>query len=115
MSENIPNITCEQCGMCCSIYYLNFTDNDLKTWKKMVKNKIYPNPISDRYVDTKDPLWKDGFYIYHTYRPSGYGGKVCPYLMYQPHYKKFICRLHKQGKPEVCKNFICHRKDRKII
>jgi len=121
MNEGLPvtqDKSCVQCGMCCSIYYLTFTDDDLKNWKKMEKEKIYPNPLNDGYVQPKkDILWKDGFYVRHSYRPAGgIKNKACPYLMYQPHYKKFICRLHKNnGKPEVCRDFVCMRTDRKSI
>jgi len=107
---------CKQCGKCCKSYYLDFCAEDAKLWEKQRDDGVHPNPFDDGYVFYNDPSWTDGFYreseneraciFGDFYYPQP--GKACPYLMYQPHFKKYICRLHAVGaKPLVCRNYIC--------
>jgi hypothetical protein len=107
---------CKQCGRCCKSYYLKFLPEDAKLWEKQRDVGVYPNPFNDGYVRYNDSLWADGFYqdtknerawaFDDPYYPQL--GKSCPYLMYQPHFKKYICRLHAVGaKPLVCRGYLC--------
>lgn len=105
-------MACNQCGKCCKSFYLSFTDTDLAVWEKMDKEFNLPNPISDFYVSKDDVLWRDGFFKWtraagsDDYYPNP--GTACPYLMYQPRFKKYVCRLQFQGKPEICRAYVCH-------
>ena len=104
------SFVCSQCGWCCKYLYFYLEDDDLQKWTEMYIDGVSPNPIEDGYVSGDDIMWKDGFFCEKSkgwegpYRPNG--EKSCPYLMYQPHLKKFICRLHNIGaKPGVCERF----------
>lgn len=92
---------CNQCGKCCKSYYLSFTDEDFTRWGDDFGTT---NPIVDGYVTKDDIIWKDGFLHNGRYKPGD--DKACPYLMYQPHIGKFICRIH-HIKPDVCREYVC--------
>lgn len=94
---------CKQCGHCCKSYYIELTSDDLERWEEDGEFDI---------LEIADTRTRDGFWVKGGDEPYPTPDKACPFLMYQPRFKRYVCRIN-HTKPEVCRDILCDEIDSK--
>jgi len=104
------NKSCKQCGECCKKSYITLNEDDFQLWEDNNRYDILEvaDILMDYMVDGERFRCGDGFWRKGSDEPTPDGSKTCLFLMFQPHVKKFICRIH-DVKPEICRNYYCRQ------
>jgi Fe-S-cluster containining protein len=101
MTEHV----CLRCGSCCRSLSIVLCEKDYALWESLCRDDILA--VADVLFARGDGGRSgDGFWRTGSGAPAPSQGTACPWLMYQPAFGHFVCRIH-DAKPSACRDYSC--------
>lgn len=101
----MDNKKCKQCGVCCKKFCITLCEEDFYLWENAGRDDILA--VAHNF-ELGDFRIGDGFIRKGADDPTPDGVKSCLFLMFQPHNRKFVCRIN-DVKPAICREYFCNK------